>query len=79
MQRESKEILKVLADHPQPMTADEIADELFKDVRRIVQLAETLAGRRYVKADVAENDRLRLRITGRGQRFMLKFPDFTIS
>lgn len=79
MQRESKEILKTLADHPEAMTVDEVADELFKDVKRIVQLAETLAGRRYIKVDRDPGDRLRLKITGRGQRFMAKFPDFVVS
>ena len=78
MKREQKEILKLLEDD-QPRTADEIADELFKDVARIVQLTETLAGRRYLNIKSDEAGRLKLTVTGRGKRFIGKFPGFQIS
>lgn len=77
MNREQKEILKLQCDDL-PRTADEVADELFKDVTRIVALTESLVQRRYLTANRSGEGRLTLRITGRGKRFMAKFPDFYI-
>lgn len=79
MKREQKEILKLLDDGI-VRSAETIADELFRDVVRIITLMRTLAGRRYVRLVDSEGkaEAHKWTITGRGSRFISKFPDLRL-
>ncbi len=80
MKREQKEILKLLDDNI-PRDTFTIADELFKDEARIITLIYTLEGRRYTRRtdkELVEEKKHKWTITGRGSRFIGKFPNLRL-